>query len=111
MNVPQLWGPVYCPFRRITGIPCPLCGTTTAAVLLVRGRLVDALQVNPLGVLVVLVAVWVVGSRATALAQGRPVTRPQLPPTLPRWQVAAGAAVASACWFIRLHAPGRLVGG
>lgn len=38
-----------CPHRIRTGTPCPVCGTTTAAVLLLEGRLTESLRVNPLG--------------------------------------------------------------
>lgn len=38
-----------CSHRIRTGTPCPLCGTTTAAVLLLDGRLGESLRVNPLG--------------------------------------------------------------
>ncbi len=39
-----------CPHRARTGRPCPLCGTTTAAILLLEGRPGASLSVNPLGV-------------------------------------------------------------
>ncbi len=37
-----------CRFRAFTGIPCPTCGTTRAAVALLEGRPLDAMAVNPL---------------------------------------------------------------
>lgn len=37
-----------CPSRWLTGVPCPACGLTTAAVALVRGDLAGALAANPL---------------------------------------------------------------
>ena len=36
-----------CPLRAFTGIPCPLCGTTTAGVRLGRGDVVGAFLANP----------------------------------------------------------------
>lgn len=39
--------PTLCPLRALTGIPCPICGTTTAAVRLGRGDLLAALAANP----------------------------------------------------------------
>jgi predicted ABC-type sugar transport system permease subunit len=36
-----------CPFRALTGIPCPFCGGTTAAVHLGRFDLLGALRANP----------------------------------------------------------------
>jgi hypothetical protein len=38
----------HCPLRRTTGLPCPTCGGTHAALALVHGRLGQALLLNPL---------------------------------------------------------------
>jgi hypothetical protein len=46
-----------CPFRAITGIPCPFCGGTTAAVRIGHLDLLGALRANPV---VVIGAVFVV---------------------------------------------------
>jgi hypothetical protein len=40
-----------CPLRALTGIPCPLCGGTTAAVRLGRFDVAGALAANPVAVL------------------------------------------------------------
>jgi hypothetical protein len=37
-----------CPFRAITGIPCPTCGTGHAALALLHGHFLAALTCNPL---------------------------------------------------------------
>ena len=39
-----------CPLRALTGIPCPLCGGTTAAVRLGHFNLIGALAANPVAV-------------------------------------------------------------
>jgi hypothetical protein len=36
-----------CPLRRFTGVPCPLCGMTTAAAALADGNLGASLAANP----------------------------------------------------------------
>lgn len=39
-----------CLLRTVTGVPCPMCGGTTAAVALGHGNLRDALLASPLAV-------------------------------------------------------------
>ena len=43
-------GPIICPFRLVTGLPCPGCGTTRSVAALLDGRLADSLSFNPLGI-------------------------------------------------------------
>jgi hypothetical protein len=52
-----------CPLRTLTGIPCPLCGSTRGVIAAVHGDLGHALALNPasIGVLVLallMVAGW-----------------------------------------------------
>lgn len=52
-----------CPLRTLTGIPCPLCGSTRGVIAAVHGHIGHALALNPasIGVLVLallLVAGW-----------------------------------------------------
>ncbi len=37
-----------CLFRRLTGLPCPTCGATRAALALAHGDLLGAIRQNPL---------------------------------------------------------------
>jgi hypothetical protein len=39
----------FCPIKKITGIPCPSCGTTRSVLLLTKGHFTDAIHTNPLG--------------------------------------------------------------
>jgi len=39
-----------CVFKNLTSLPCPSCGTTRAWELLLDGRVADAVQMNPLGI-------------------------------------------------------------
>src|SRR5689334_7352024 len=57
--VPHLPSPgTLCPLRRITGVPCPMCGMTTGVVATVHGHLATAAAANPAApVLVALVLV------------------------------------------------------
>jgi hypothetical protein len=43
---------VLCPLRRLTGIPCPVCGSTTVFMDLGAGHLGAAVAANPVTVLV-----------------------------------------------------------
>lgn len=38
-----------CPFKAISGFPCPACGTTTSCVHILQGRAKEAIYANPLG--------------------------------------------------------------
>jgi hypothetical protein len=49
--------PLACPLRTLTGIPCPLCGATRAVVALAHGDVFQSLRFNPVGIVVVLVAI------------------------------------------------------
>ena len=40
--------PVICPLKRLTGLPCPTCGTTRSALSLMMGEVSDAVCYNPL---------------------------------------------------------------
>lgn len=63
----------HCPLREVTGLPCPTCGGTHAAVDLVQGRWLDALRANPLVVVgLVLFGLWLAGGLlATVMPQLR----------------------------------------
>jgi Protein of unknown function (DUF2752) len=58
LGLGQLGIGVTCPFRRITGIPCPFCGSTTAVAALGGGQISKALVAAPF--LVVLASVLMV---------------------------------------------------
>ncbi len=86
-----------CAFRSLTGIPCPTCGTTHAAVALLHGRIGAALAANPLMTLLGLA--FLAGGIAAplwALARG-PV--PVLRTPLSRWWRLAAVLVLLANWF------------
>lgn len=46
---------IVCPFRLVTGWPCPSCGATRAVLLLLRGEVSAAFLMNPVGPLVAVV--------------------------------------------------------
>lgn len=46
--------PLQCPFKYITGIPCPGCGGSRALIYLLNGDIKEALHMNPLTCLILL---------------------------------------------------------
>ena len=59
-------GPILCPFRFLTGLPCPGCGLTRSWVYLMHGDLGSALASNWFGpvLIVAVVALTVITARA-----------------------------------------------
>ena len=49
-----------CPLRTLTGIPCPLCGSTRGVIAAVHGHLGHALALNPASLLVLVLAAMLV---------------------------------------------------
>jgi hypothetical protein len=41
-----------CTFHRLTGVPCPTCGTTRTALAILSGDVAGAVLINPLAALV-----------------------------------------------------------
>ncbi len=46
-----------CPYKQLTGKPCPLCGSTRAYIHTAHLHLEDALELNPVG-LIAYFATW-----------------------------------------------------
>lgn len=53
MRIPD----IPCLFKQLTGIPCPGCGTIRSLNLLLEGKVVESMKMNPLGVMLSLLAV------------------------------------------------------
>jgi uncharacterized protein DUF2752 len=112
--LPPSWasaGPPLCPFRLLTGLPCPGCGLTRSLVSLMHGDLSAAVLFHPLGPVVagllaglVLAAVWrawrAADCRAVA-AVARPARPPGGKPSLGglAW---LGVAAVLLVWLLRL---------
>ncbi len=66
-------GPVLCPFRHVTGLPCPGCGLTRSWVALGHGDVSSAFGFNAFGPVFAAIAVVASGVAIWALITGRPV--------------------------------------
>ena len=90
-----------CPFRSLTGLPCPTCGATRAALALSRFDLTVALVSNPLvtlGYLAFLAGGLIAGGAALA---GRPLREPQ---NVPRALQATAWTAAMLNWlWVLIH--------
>jgi hypothetical protein len=57
-----------CLFKSVTGIPCPSCGITRSVLSLFQGDVLNALWINPLGILATLllfgIPIWIISDLA-----------------------------------------------
>ena len=98
-----LWLP--CPLRALTGIPCPLCGMTTAATGLASGDLGAALAANPF-VLLLAGFTLVMAVLMAARAIGWVAPPAQWPASRRRQSYWVVAGLAAASWAFQLHRSG-----
>jgi uncharacterized protein DUF2752 len=94
--LPLLDVPYECPFRALTGLPCPTCGMTHAFVHLARGEVSLALHASPAGALLAALA-W--GFAAAAVVRLAAALRwPSPSPGLARALALTCAAALLANW-------------
>lgn len=86
-------GPVLCPFRRLTGLPCPLCGLTRSCVDLTHGDWEWALRANPFGFVVVAAAITLVLAVIRAALKDKPA------PSLSRALASRPTRLILAAWL------------
>jgi len=98
-----LWLP--CPLRMLTGVPCPLCGMTTAATGLASGDLGVALAANPF-VLLLAGFTLVMAVLMAARAIGWVAPPAQWPASRSRRSYWVVAGLAAASWAFQLHRSG-----
>lgn len=84
-----------CPLRRLTGVPCPFCGSTTVFMEAGAGHWSAALAANPVTVVAALVFL-----AAPLLAIDPITTLVRLPPRL-LW--IGGAVLLAGSWLWQLH--------
>lgn len=65
----HFFGLTLCPLKRLTGIPCPTCGTTRACLLLLRGHPRDAFAMQPFALVgIPLLILWILSPRVRAFS-------------------------------------------
>ncbi|GIE75155.1 hypothetical protein Aph02nite_11050 [Actinoplanes philippinensis] len=91
-----------CLLRTVTGVPCPACGLTTAAVALVHGRIGPAFLANPL---IFGLAACTVASGVLVALRAAGVMAPPRPWSSAQRRRAGRAAglLAVASWLFQMH--------
>jgi len=56
-SISESFEPGFCMFKRITGIPCPSCGSTRSVLSILKGDFVGALLWNPFGLIIISVLI------------------------------------------------------
>ncbi len=96
--------PILCPFRSLTGIPCPTCGGTRALAALSIGDLGAAIRFNPL---VALSAMGILAGAGASLAQrlaGWPALRLRIEPREEiLWRAAAVILILANWAYLLFH--------
>ncbi|MCF0172765.1 MAG: DUF2752 domain-containing protein [Bacteroidales bacterium] len=87
-----------CLFKRLTGVPCPGCGTIRATRLLFQGDIIGSVMTNPLGMVLLVCSVAFIALSVTDIVQktdrvGQIATRP-----LRKWQMAVLLALVATNW-------------
>ncbi|MFW5868469.1 MAG: DUF2752 domain-containing protein [Armatimonadota bacterium] len=90
---------IPCGFRWLTGLPCPMCGMTTAFALMARGEVLTALGTHVLGPALYLATWGMAGVALVGVVRGRP--------PIPRWLAGARAAriamlLVGAGWLVNI---------
>lgn len=88
-------GPILCPFRLATGIPCPFCGLTRSVFAAGQGLWTGSLEHNVLGPLVLVLAAVLLPLSVNAVLRRKPLR-------WPRSALGALVLVLMAGWAINL---------
>lgn len=98
-------GPVVCPFRALTGLPCSGCGLTRSFVSMGHADPLTAFDYHAFGPLLFLAALTMIALRIATVARGRPPQRwaPSRPARLALWSI-AGVWLVWSIWRLLVAA-------
>lgn len=99
----QEGSPVFCPFRAVTGLPCPFCGFLRAARLIAEGRIGNAFAMNPLDAALLLVGLPLIAALWLANLTGGVALRLALSPKERRAAWGLAVIVLAANWAFVLY--------
>lgn len=85
-----------CFFRKLTNLDCPGCGMTRATYALLHGKFSEAFQFNPVGIILLPIALIAIGIEVLGWVRGKPLPIRTNPG---RWGAMAIAAVVIG-WFV-----------
>ncbi|MBD3348649.1 MAG: DUF2752 domain-containing protein [Candidatus Eisenbacteria bacterium] len=91
-------GPVVCPFRLVTGLPCPTCGMVRATRHVLNGEPADAWRTNPLDAATLLIGAPLAACLLIANRLGRWAVRMRVSRTERRMLWISAALLLGANW-------------
>ncbi|MBC7979717.1 MAG: DUF2752 domain-containing protein [Armatimonadetes bacterium] len=87
-----------CAFRKLTGLQCPGCGMTRATYAALHGNIGDAFRLNPVGMVLLPLALVGLGIEVLGWVRGRPLP---FRLNVGRWGAAVIALVMIVFWVGR----------
>jgi hypothetical protein len=98
-------GPIICPFRSATGLPCPGCGLMRSAHSLLDGDVKSAFAVNPLAAVLLLAAPPAVAACAVTNRRGGLAVRVEASRAERRalWAILCGLVAANWVYVLASH--------
>jgi len=100
-------GITVCLFRKLTGIPCPSCGSTRSLLFIAKMDFKNALYANPLGFIlafaIVIFPFWILYDIATRKSTFYTFYRNTELFVQKRWVMASLIFVVLANWFWNIH--------
>lgn len=91
------WMP-SCLFRKFTGLDCPGCGMTRGTIALLHGRFMEAFAFNPVGMILLPLAMIALGIEVLGWVRGKPMPFRIVPG---RWGATVIAVVVIVFWIVR----------